>query len=208
MVDEPTREQKILDLFFTNRPALVLTCTIEPGISDHQTVVAEHRPIAWRRKPLTRKVFLWRRADFTRLRKEVTSIEDAISEKFDRTTPINVGWNFFLKEIRDIQGRCFPSKTAAVGFHQPWITTDIKRYQAYRKAMFTNKPSDWERFKEILRKTRQLAKHTYHQFLNNLMTEESEEKPQIYNKRFWSYIKSRLSKMLESPLLETVIVAQ
>ena len=50
MVDEPTREQKILDLFFTNRPALVLTCTIEPGISDHQTVVAEHRPIAWRRK--------------------------------------------------------------------------------------------------------------------------------------------------------------
>ena len=162
MVAKPTREQNILDLFFTNRPALVLTCTVEPGISEYQIVIVENRPIACWRKPLTRKVFLWKRADFTKLRKEVTSIEDAISEKFDRTTPINVVWNFFLKEIRDIQDRCFPSQTAAVGFHQPWITTDTKRLswskrKAYHKAKFTNKPSDWERFKEILSKTRQLA---------------------------------------------------
>ena len=58
MVDEPTREQNILDLFFTNRPALVLNCTVEPGISDHHIVVAENRLIAQRRKPLNRKIIL------------------------------------------------------------------------------------------------------------------------------------------------------
>ena len=118
-----------------NRPALVLNCTVEPGISDHQIVVAENKLIAQRRKPLHRKIILWKRADYAELRKEVKSLENSISEKFDRTTPINIVWNIFLKEIKEIQDRCVPSKTASVSFHQPWITTNIKRLsRSKRKA--------------------------------------------------------------------------
>ena len=154
-----------------NRPALVLNCTVEPGISDHQIVVAENKLIAQRRKPLNRKIILWKRADYAELRKEVKSLENSISEKFDRTTPINIVWNIFLKEIKEIQDRCVPSKTASVSFHQPWITTDIKRLsrskrKAYRKAKLTSKP--WERYNDIEKNTRQLAKHTYTMILRKL----------------------------------------
>ena len=199
MVDQPTRESNILDLFFTNRPALMLKCSVEPGLSDHHIVAAENRLVAQRRKPLPRKIFLWKRANYSKLKQEVTALENTMLEKFDRNTHINEIWNFFTKEIKSIQDRCVPSKIASVRFHQPWITTDIKRLsrskrKAFRKAKLTNRPSDWDRYKDIKKKTRQLSKHTYHQFLNDLMTEESGEHPQIYNKRFWSYIKSRLSE--------------
>ena len=38
MVDFPTRNENILDLFFTNRPSLIQYCYAAPGISDHDIV--------------------------------------------------------------------------------------------------------------------------------------------------------------------------
>ena len=118
-----------------------------------------------------KKIILWKRADYAELRKEVKSLENSISEKFDRTTPINIVWNIFLKEMKEIQDRCVPSKTASASFHQPWITTDIKRLsrskrKAYRKAKLTSKP--WERYNDIKKNTRQLAKHTCTTILRKL----------------------------------------
>ena len=196
MVEEPTREKNILDLFITNRPSLMKSCTVSPGLSDHHMVVTQNYIIAQRRKPLPRKIYLWKRANYTMLKENVTNLEKEIRDKYQEKVTINELWTFFLKKIREIQDKCVPSKTASVRFHQPWITTDIKRLsrskrRAFRRAKTTNKPADWDRYKELKKRTRQLSKHTYHQFLNNLMTDESNDQPQIYNKRFWAYIKSR-----------------
>ena len=38
IVTEPTRENNILDLCFTNNPGLVQNLEVEPGISDHNMV--------------------------------------------------------------------------------------------------------------------------------------------------------------------------
>ena len=38
LVDIPTRQNNILDIFATNRPSLVTKCGIIPGISDHESV--------------------------------------------------------------------------------------------------------------------------------------------------------------------------
>ena len=40
MVSEPTRDNSVLDLFLTNNPTLVDNVSTEPGISDHETVIA------------------------------------------------------------------------------------------------------------------------------------------------------------------------
>ena len=89
---------------------------MEPGISDHQIVIAENKLIAQRRKSLHRKIILLKHADYAKLSIEVKSLDNSISEKFDRTTPINIVWNIFLEEIKEIQDRCVPSKTASVSF--------------------------------------------------------------------------------------------
>ena len=39
LVRSPTRDKTILDLFFTNRPMLINSCSIEPGISDHDILL-------------------------------------------------------------------------------------------------------------------------------------------------------------------------
>ena len=41
LVDCPTRDSNILDIFATNRPSLIADCKVIPGISDHEAVYVE-----------------------------------------------------------------------------------------------------------------------------------------------------------------------
>ena len=41
LVDFPTREQNILDVFLTNYPSYEYTCQPLPGISDHEIVLVK-----------------------------------------------------------------------------------------------------------------------------------------------------------------------
>ena len=41
MNQEPTLESAILDLFLTKKPGLVESCTIIPGLSDHDIVLTD-----------------------------------------------------------------------------------------------------------------------------------------------------------------------
>ena len=46
IVNFPTRNENILDLFFTNRPTLVQECHSAPTISDHDIVLVAQEPEA------------------------------------------------------------------------------------------------------------------------------------------------------------------
>ena len=63
MVQEPTRESNILDLFLTNSPTLVDSVYVHPGISDHLAVISgvKLRPSIQKLKP--RNVHLYSKAD-------------------------------------------------------------------------------------------------------------------------------------------------
>ena len=41
LVDSPTRDNNILDIFATNRPSFIVDCKVIPGISDHEAVYVE-----------------------------------------------------------------------------------------------------------------------------------------------------------------------
>ena len=41
MVNTPTRGSNILDVFVTNRPSLIESCTVVDGISDHEVVLTK-----------------------------------------------------------------------------------------------------------------------------------------------------------------------
>ena len=65
MVSKPTRDNNILDLCLTNNPTLVDNVIIEPGISDHETVIAVVKLM----KPRT--VYIYSKADWEGMRHDM-----------------------------------------------------------------------------------------------------------------------------------------
>ena len=63
IVDFPTRIDRTLDLFLSNRPSLVSKCSPLPGVSDHEMVLVVSDIRAKRQKPVPRKILLWKKAD-------------------------------------------------------------------------------------------------------------------------------------------------
>ncbi|KAK3091858.1 hypothetical protein FSP39_023193 [Pinctada imbricata] len=68
-VNFPTRNENTLDLFLSNRPGLVNRCSPVPGIGDHDIVFVDSLVSAKRAKQQQRKIFLWKNASKTNLRK-------------------------------------------------------------------------------------------------------------------------------------------
>ena len=66
---EPTRESTILDLFITNKPGLLKACTVIPGLSDHEIVLADCdiKAASVRKEP--RSIFRWNKADWVKSKK-------------------------------------------------------------------------------------------------------------------------------------------
>ena len=91
LVDFPTREQSILDIFLTNYPSYEYTCQPLPGISDHEIVLVKSavdiKPI----KATARKIYLWHKANFESIRNILLATDATINflSGSDINTPIN-----------------------------------------------------------------------------------------------------------------------
>ena len=59
MVDSPTRGSHILNIFLTNRPSLVHSCTVIDGISDHEAVFVLTSIMAHLSHSTKRTINLW-----------------------------------------------------------------------------------------------------------------------------------------------------
>ena len=64
MVDIPTRGNNILDIFLTNKPSLVTSCKVLPGISDHNIVHVLSTVSATHKRLRVRKILYWHKADY------------------------------------------------------------------------------------------------------------------------------------------------
>ena len=63
MVDAPTRNNNILDLFATNRPSLVTSLKVLSSINDHELICVKSVLTAMVSESIHRKLYLWHRAD-------------------------------------------------------------------------------------------------------------------------------------------------
>ena len=69
---QPTRNNHILDIFLTNRPALICNVQVIRGISNHGAVCVECALTVKSVPSFRRKVYLWNKADFTAINELVT----------------------------------------------------------------------------------------------------------------------------------------
>ena len=109
----PARQESTLDLFLTNRPSLVNRCTSLPGIGDHDIVYIELSVTAKRSKPVKRKIFLWKKADTSKLKEEELTFQMHFLEKYSLTSSVQDKWDDIKSNLMRAIDACVPSKMSS-----------------------------------------------------------------------------------------------
>ena len=109
-VDLPTRQDNILDLFFTNRASLVEKLEIQPGISDHDIVYIESAQQPAKIKPIKRKICLWKMRDIDQLKASAMMMVKRFCSRFTSASSVEVVGNCLKDHLIQIQEDCIPSK--------------------------------------------------------------------------------------------------
>ena len=192
-INFPTRENRTLELFFTNRPSLVNRCTPIPGISDHDTIAYIESNIKARYpKPVKRKIYLWKRANMDHLKESMLSFVKDYMEEYGIETDINILWEKFETRCTELMEENIPSKMTSTRYSQPWINSEVKRLSQrkkryYRRAKKSGKQRDWRNFNDIKKEAQRVCQETYNNYISGMLEEDNSSNP----KKFWSFIKSK-----------------
>ncbi|XP_072022667.1 uncharacterized protein [Amphiura filiformis] len=118
MVNKPTRKGRILDLFLTTNPTLVVKAVNLPGMSDHDGIPSiTIDMVAKKSKKCPRKVYLYHRANSEDLMTDARKIsEDFESKDLDRAE-VNDLWNEFKDRVESSVEKNVPTlKDPSTGF--------------------------------------------------------------------------------------------
>ena len=85
---EPTREDCLLDLFFTNKPNLVKASRTIPSLSDHDIVMVDSDIKAHINKQAPKHIHLWSKKDWQKIKGEASDLNPWIILGTIRSTPI------------------------------------------------------------------------------------------------------------------------
>ena len=188
MVTEPTRKDKILELFFTNNPSLVEKSVVIPGMSDHDgiplLVINTSPKIS---KPNPCRVYVYSKADMSSIKNKINEF----SEEFCDTSPsdesVESMWNRFKTHLKETMDTHISTKVVSKQNKTPWISPKVKRMhrrkqRAYNRARNTGTDSDWDYFRSVRKDTHKLTKFAYRKYIRNFCLESK--------KMFWSFIKN------------------
>ena len=138
VVDIPTRNDKTLDLLFTNLPSAVNRVKEMPqiGKADHDIVYVEYDIKAKRIKQASRKIYLYKSADMVGLKDHMTQFKDAyLSEDLSHMS-VNDMWVKFKTCFVEAVERFIPSKMTKTKYSVPWIDVMIKRLVKKRHKLY------------------------------------------------------------------------
>jgi len=146
-VDIPTRKGNILDLIFTNRPLLVDQCCEAVGLSDHDMVLFSLQCYI-PKNPCSYKCFLWHKADFESMKRELCDFANNLMTDYSIETLIEQLWCVFPDKLLLALDSCVPSKTSTNNTKHPWINRKIiwlsrRKQRKYNFARKTQSPSAW-----------------------------------------------------------------
>ena len=155
IVNFPTRDNNLLDIFLTNRPPpLIQTCKSLPGINDDEIVYIDSNVSVKYQRSVRRKIWLWSKADVPSMKPDMNAFSDEFTDKHSFKADIDSMWSQFSSKCTQIMTSFIPSKLSSARFSRPWINRDLKRLsrtkkRAYKKARTSNKKSDLNRYKQL-----------------------------------------------------------
>ena len=119
IVNQPTRQHNILDLFFLNYPSTKYTINILPGLADHDIVCVDIEMGSEISKQNPREIYLYHRADWGSIK------EDVITDSKEKASIFNSHFkSVFTNELDEVLPTKGPSP-------HPQIST--LQLLAYRK---------------------------------------------------------------------------
>jgi hypothetical protein len=188
--EEPTRGSNTLDLYFTNRPGLVKHTQTVPGISDHNIVVVDTDFKAKINKTKPRKVYSFAKADWEKIRREATVMNDELVASFDQED-MNNNWEKFKTGIFKLMNNNIPSKMTSSRHNLPWLNKKLrsmtkKKHKLYNTAKNSKKVEDWAKFRAFKKDTQKAIKAAHNQYISTILDKSLEDKKP---KPFWKYIK-------------------
>ena len=186
-VREPTRKDKILDLFFTNNSTLVEKSTVIPGLSDHDgiaMITVGLSPHICHQKP--HKVFLYKKGDNEGMRKELNDFCENFPLKDANQSDVESLWCQFKTKLLETMDTHIPSKLVSTKNKPPWINTTVqmslrKKQRAFNRAKKSQDEADWESFRDKRKDSHKETRNAYRRYIRKFCVES--------NKNFWSFVK-------------------
>ena len=142
---ENTRGDRLLDLYVTNRPALVKSVNTVPSISDHDSaIVVDSNILTVLNKKTPRKVLIFSKAQWNSMKTDVLNFSTSFLESY-KTRSINQNWNDIKSCVESTMNANIPTKTISGKNPKPWLTSDIRRlsrrkHRLYKRAKRSGKP--------------------------------------------------------------------
>ena len=187
---QPTRQENVLDLVFTDNPSLIKNSQSIPGISDHAMVVTDSdvKPIYNKQKP--RKVYLFSKANWEEIKKACVQLSDNIIIMVQNKENIEELWNTFKTGIQEAMDNFIPSKIFKKKNTVPWFNRNLKRMTRRKARLYRHakKSKQWSEFKQYQKLCKREFKKAEVDFVNITIQEGFDNNN---SKPFWRYVKAK-----------------
>ncbi|XP_053380040.1 uncharacterized protein LOC128548699 [Mercenaria mercenaria] len=145
--NQPTRQESILDLVFTNNSSLTKTSTSIPGISDHAMVVTDSdiSPVYNVQKP--RRIYLFPMANWTEIYQACENLSDEIVNM--KLHSVQEKWDTLKCNIQTIMDKHIPSKIFKKRNTVPWFNKHLKRMTKRKARLYSHakRTKQWTQFR-------------------------------------------------------------
>ena len=193
LVREPTRKNRMLDLFLTNTPDLVDKCKVGPGVSDHDGMVLVESRLyhKWSCKS-PRKINLFRNANWEKIKADLKCEEENFFKNSPAENTVETNWSFFKQSISDAISNHVSTKTVSGRYKLPWITVHIKRLirrkqRAFCKAKKSGTEGHWQKYRALRKAVQTQTRKAHWDYLNGLLDPAEDRQ----SKNLWRYLKSQ-----------------
>ena len=187
--DQPTRDNNLLDLVFTNNPSIVKTFTSIPGISDHAMVVTDIDIIPQHIKQKPHKIYIFSKANWDKINDDMDQLSSEITSAPPSSTVEDL-WDSFKSGIGKSMDRNIPTKICNNRKSLPWYNKDLKRMVRRKARLYKHvkKSNQWNTFKAFQKACKKEFKKAEINHINNVIQKGHNENN---SKPFWHYVKSR-----------------
>ena len=114
------------------------------------------------------------------------------NQAFNSSTPVEIMWESFKSNCKNIIENNVPTKLSSSRFNQPWVNNTIKKLvkrkqRQFNRAKRSQKEKDWSRYKQSKNQQKIECKKAFNSYVGNIIYPDINTKL----KKFWSFIKSK-----------------
>ena len=199
MTDKCTRNNRILDLFFTSNPTNVNKVTTLPpiGKADHDIVYIEIDIWLRRVREIPRKIHKFNKANWDNIISDLKSTLDTLKE--DQHKDVDSLWNTFKVNLITSIEKNVPTKMITYKHRLPWVTDKLRKLINKKNRAYTKRNTNPERFKELKKTVQKELRSAYWTYIEKTICDIPVNEPDQHQtskakpKNLFSYIKSTRS---------------